>query len=74
MPLPLGLRTDSDDCHRAAGATPLSTKGIKQIRAAGGAEIHRSDFVRRKPRGQELILGNGSQVKMNGRRAGGRVA
>jgi hypothetical protein len=46
------------------------TVGIEEVRAAGRAEIHRSDIVRRKPCGQELISGNGNQIKMNGGRAG----
>jgi hypothetical protein len=48
--------------------------GIKEVRPAGSAEIYRRDTVRCKPCGQELILGNGNQVKMNGSRAGGAVA
>jgi hypothetical protein len=48
--------------------------GIEEVRAAGRAEIHRGDMVKSKPCCQELILGNGNQVKMNRRLCDGVVA
>ena len=57
--------TDSDNRQHAAGLASLLAVGIKHVRAASRAEIHCGQIARRQPRSQELMAGNGDQIKVN---------